>query len=99
MSWSTVELGTAIICACLPTYGPFVQVAVESLARIRTWSASKQTVLRASRSIGSRQLIPRPWRKHEVSLEELEDAGSANANIIRNKHDDFEGSAKSSAFP
>lgn len=26
MDWTTVELACAIVCACLPTYGPLLQI-------------------------------------------------------------------------
>lgn len=37
--WSTVELGTAIICGCLPTYGPLLHDTTLP-APIRAWFAS-----------------------------------------------------------
>lgn len=37
--WSTVELGTAIICGCLPTYGPLLHDTTLP-APIRAWFTS-----------------------------------------------------------
>lgn len=83
MDWPTIELGSAIICACLPTYGPFIGAAGESLGRIRTWCSLKMSSTLGSRSTGSRQFIPNLLRKREGSFEELGEASLANAESDR----------------
>ena len=47
--WSTVELGTAIICGCLPTYGPLLHDP-NLPAPIRAWFASAFSTARGSPS-------------------------------------------------
>ena len=53
MDWSTVELASAIICACLPTYGPLLSVP----APIRTWTSS---LLGSWRSVNSKSKSKMP---------------------------------------
>lgn len=44
--WSNIHLGTAIICACLPTYRPVFSKCADGLANIqqqyKSWLSSKQ---------------------------------------------------------
>ena len=50
--WSTIELGTAIVCACLPTYRPLVHNS-----RFGNWlTSAKHSV----RRIGDRSTIVLP---------------------------------------
>lgn len=35
LDWTTVELACAIVCACLPTYGPLLQIH-KRIANVRT---------------------------------------------------------------
>lgn len=49
--WSTVELGTAIICGCLPTYGPLLHDK-NLPAPIRAWFASARGPPSTSTSTG-----------------------------------------------
>lgn len=56
MNWSTIELGFAIICACLPTYGPLLVETAKFTQSLRSWQLSFFESLRGSRgaSAGSR---------------------------------------------
>lgn len=55
MDWTTVELATAIVCACLPTYGPLMKGKPKRQGRIRgRWHS-----LRSLRS-GIRRSRPSP---------------------------------------
>lgn len=56
MNWSTIELGFAIICACLPTYGPLLVEMAKISHSLRSWQLSLFESLRGSRgaSVGSR---------------------------------------------
>ena len=40
LNWSTIELASAIICTCLPTYGPLITGDRSILASAKTWYAS-----------------------------------------------------------
>lgn len=42
LSWSVVELAIAIVCACLPTYGPLLKSS-KGARSISSWYQSRQT--------------------------------------------------------
>lgn len=42
MNWSTVELAVAILCACLPCYGPFLPTEQLS-GKLDRWYRSRRT--------------------------------------------------------
>lgn len=45
--WSTVELGVALICACLPTYLPLVPKSFGLSSTVRSWYNSLLSVMRS----------------------------------------------------
>ena len=59
LNWSTIELGCAVICACLPTYGPFIKATVDfdSCKSIWTWCSSELHSLQSSRNSAIGELI------------------------------------------
>lgn len=40
MLWSTLQLGIAITCACLPTMGPVLLGVTKQLSQIRSWGST-----------------------------------------------------------
>lgn len=66
MNWSTIELGFAIVCACLPTYGPLLTAAALFPKLASSWYTSLLGSLTGLRSIVPRNAT-RPVRKDEES--------------------------------
>ena len=54
MYWTTIELGFAIICACLPTYGPLLEPMATSLERCKSWFTSLPNKMLPSRNKSTR---------------------------------------------
>jgi hypothetical protein len=48
MLWSTIQPGLAIICSCLPTFGPLISAFMITISYARSWYASVQGRLRLS---------------------------------------------------
>ncbi|KAI1468737.1 uncharacterized protein F4812DRAFT_424513 [Daldinia caldariorum] len=65
--WSTVQLGLAIICSCLPTFGPLLPILTKSFPSIQSWYASLK--MRISNSSGMNKSskasssAERPWAR------------------------------------
>lgn len=53
MLWSSIELGVAIICGNLPTYGPLVRNDHDCCAAVATWCSGVRNPLRKQSSIPS----------------------------------------------
>ncbi|KAI8962289.1 hypothetical protein F5Y11DRAFT_323059 [Daldinia sp. FL1419] len=67
-AWSTIQLGLAIICSCLPTFGPLLPILSKPFPSMRSWYESFK--LRFSDSSGlnkaskaSSSNNERPWAK------------------------------------
>ena len=41
LDWSTAELATAIVCGCLPTYGPLLQMTNPFTGQVAKWYSSR----------------------------------------------------------
>lgn len=94
MNWSTIELGFAIVCACLPTYGPLLTAAalVPNLAKI--WYTSLLGSFTGLRSIVPRNAI-RTVRKDEESRPGID--GSFGECVPLERVSGWKGSKKPSA--
>ena len=40
MVWSTIQLGLAILCACLPTLNPILAVIAKPITMLKSWTSS-----------------------------------------------------------
>lgn len=49
MDWSTVELASAIVCACLPTYGRLLKMLPTLPASVKSWYTTLRSTFRRSR--------------------------------------------------
>ncbi|KAI0021285.1 hypothetical protein F4780DRAFT_297052 [Xylariomycetidae sp. FL0641] len=52
--WATLELGLAIVCSCLPFYGPLVSAITKPMPYIRSWYSSLKSNPATGQSSGSR---------------------------------------------
>lgn len=59
MNWTTIELASAIVCACLPTYGPTFNVKSALLITIKSWYSNLVASVRLNKSSQSRA-----WSRH-----------------------------------
>ena len=41
LDWSTAELATAIVCGCLPTYGPLLQMSNVFTGQVAKWYSTR----------------------------------------------------------
>ncbi|KAI1387739.1 uncharacterized protein F4822DRAFT_291326 [Hypoxylon trugodes] len=57
MLWSTLQLGAAILCSCLPTFKPLLPALNKPIVHFRTWYGSKWS--------------PRPLRKTESTAQRI----------------------------
>lgn len=71
MNWSTIELGFAIVCACLPTYGPIVTAAALVPKLAISWYTSLLGSFTGLRSTVPRNAI-RTVRKDEESRPDID---------------------------
>ncbi|KAL8855885.1 MAG: hypothetical protein Q9178_007505 [Gyalolechia marmorata] len=91
LDWSTIQLGSAIACACLPTYGPLVPMATDMLSGLLSWSSSKLYTLRYPRSSGSEGFHVKHRPSKQGSFDKLEETNSSQADArrrIKNANDD-----------
>nr|ALM31996.1 decarboxylase_GME8373 [Daldinia eschscholzii IFB-TL01] len=65
--WSTVQLGLAIICSCLPTFGPLLPILTKSFPSIQSWYASLKMRLSnpsgMNKSSKASSSAERPWAR------------------------------------
>ncbi|KAM3070297.1 hypothetical protein ACMFMG_010133 [Clarireedia jacksonii] len=50
MDWTTVELASAILCACLPTYGPLLSSTDITSSTIKSWFSALIGSMRSSQN-------------------------------------------------
>lgn len=99
MNWSTIELGSAIVCACLPTYGPLIRIIAESFESLQTWCTSKLSTLGISRDSSSVRFFTRRRLERASAFEELEDRNSTKAGYGHNGNIGVYDHSKVLAYP
>ncbi|KAM4065404.1 hypothetical protein HRG_004277 [Hirsutella rhossiliensis] len=88
MMWSTIQLGLAIICACLPTLGPLLPTISTPFEYIGSWTAS----------LWSRSSPNSSGRGYKISNQyEMPDAGNKPPSSSQHERDNmgFHGSSRS----
>lgn len=53
MNWGIVQLAVAIVCACVPTYGPLLQLHSKTPSSVKAWHSSVVSSLCGSRASSS----------------------------------------------
>ncbi len=81
MNWSNVELAVAILCACLPTYGPLLKQVACLQPSMQNWYGSFRD--RVTRGSSAQSTLQKSANDNRSAYNRFEDDGEHQIKLTR----------------